>query len=142
MLVYNKYLKKLGLKKKDYYVFRKGEDKRYRLNKKIGLVPAEVWNLDTTLILQLYTYISQFMDQSEGCCPGYFNSYNEWKDTLEKIRDGFKRYILYFIVEKGKEYDEIKTLERSEQYKREEEIGKAVLDSLDLIKEHFFSLWY
>ena len=141
MLLYNKYLKKLGLKEEDYFVFQKKDDKRNRLNKKIGLVPSEIWNLDATLILTLYTYITHFKEERFGY-PSYLSSDEEWDSILGKMQEGFKRYILYFMVGRGEEYEELSKLERHQCCKREEEIYKAVKDSLDLIKEHFFDLWF
>ena len=57
----NKYLKEIGIDE-NYLLFDKTNqenDSRYRLNED-GFVDAEFFNLDTTLAIILYSYLSYF----------------------------------------------------------------------------------
>lgn len=126
MLTLNKYLKELGVNKKNYYLFEKTKDKRYKMNKD-GLVPAETWSLDYTIILTLYTYISQFKDTIISY-PSSLNSMEEWEDILEEILKGFRDYIKYDIADKH-------------DFDKEEDLCNGVKHSLELITKWFFDLW-
>ena len=99
MLVWSEYLKELGYKKSDF-PFRK-KDERYTLDKKLGVVEAQTWNLNTTIILELYVQLRYFQD---GCTKGIPMCYVDdtkpdkgmsvWQDILQEIIDGLKAYII------------------------------------------------
>ena len=99
MLVYNKYLKELGLKKNDFpFDCTEKEDHRYALDKKAGTIESQTWNLDRTIVLELYTYLRDFQDNymKMGVPAPYFtygNGEKRWHQVVADIIDGLKAYI-------------------------------------------------
>ena len=99
MLLYNKYLKELGYKKNDFPFDETGKtDKRYAVDKKRGLVEAQTWNLDTTIVLELYTYLRDFQENyMKGATPAPYFTYEDgdkkWHQVVAEIIDGLKAYI-------------------------------------------------
>lgn len=99
MLLYNKYLKELGYKKKDFPFDLTGkEDSRYALDKECGVVEAQTWNVETTIVLELYTYIRFFQDNFMKCAtPAPYFTYEDgdkkWHQVVADIVDGLRAYI-------------------------------------------------
>lgn len=98
MLVFNKYLKELGYKE-DNFPFGK-KDNRYKLSKKYGVVEAQTWDLHTTIILELYTYLRFFQEECPKGIPAPYidetkpdHGLKDWRKTLQKMIDGLKAYI-------------------------------------------------
>lgn len=121
MLVYNDYLKELGVKKTDF-PFKAHHS--YKLEKGMGVKPCQLWNLNYTIAMELYTYICAFMDTT--CCfPAYMEGPDEWDKILNEIKDGLAAYI--------KTKDDIVPNEK---------IMQKLERSLDLIKEYWGDLWY
>lgn len=120
MLVYNKYLKELGMKKDDFPFDRtEKKDGRYGLDKKYGIVEAQTWNLDKTIVCELYTYIRAFQDNfTFGVpCP-YCNEEDgmeKWKKVIDKIVTGLKCYILAMELDSSnfKTFEDFKTEEQA-----------------------------
>ena len=141
MLVYNKYLKELGMKKDDFPFNRtEKKDGRYGLDKKYGIIEAQTWNLDKTIVCELYTYIRAFQDNfTFGVpCP-YCNEEDgmeKWKKVIDKIVNGLKCYILAMELDSSN----FKTFE---DFKAEE---KALFDQFDeawkLLGENIGCFWW
>ena len=98
MLVFNKYLKELGLKENSFPFDEK--DERYELEEEYGVIEAQTWSLYNTIILELYTYLRFFQDECTKGIPGPFindykadSGYGEWRQTLQQMVDGLKAYI-------------------------------------------------
>jgi len=98
MLVYNKYLKELGYKKSDF-PFRI-RDSRYKLKKKYGVVEAQTWNLDNTIVLELYTYLRFFQETCPKGIPGPFideskkdHGLKDFQNMVAKVVTGLKAYV-------------------------------------------------
>ena len=107
MLVYNKYLKELGFKEKDF-PFDKDEksDPRYKLDKETGVVNAQTFSLDCTIVAEIYTYLRYFQDNCMYGIPAGFidetkkdKGMAEWKKTVGKIVDGFRCYFIAMSME-------------------------------------------
>lgn len=99
MLVNNKYLKELGWKKGDFPFDRtERDDPRYKLDKNTGTVEAQTWNLETTIVLEVYTYLRDFQDHYMKCgTPAPYFTYEDgakqWHNIIAEIIDGLKAYI-------------------------------------------------
>lgn len=98
MLVFNKYLKELGYKK-DSSPFKK-YDKRYSLDKKYGVVDAQTWELDDTIVLELYTYLRYFQECCTKGIPGPFideskedHGASDFDNMVQEVIEGLKAYI-------------------------------------------------
>lgn len=116
MLVYNKYLKELGLEKKDFPFDRSvRQDDRYKLEKELGVIEAQTWNLDDTIVYELYTYLRAFQENYSNFgipCPycDKEDGEKEWYNIIQEIVDGLKSYILAHQLESSnyKDYEECK----------------------------------
>lgn len=99
MLVDNKYLKELGWKNGDFPFDRtEKDDPRYGLDKSTGTVEAQTWNLETTIILEMYTYLRDFQDHymKYGTPAPYFtyeDGDKRWHEVIAEIVEGLKAYI-------------------------------------------------
>ena len=91
MLVHNKYLEELGVTK-DTYPLGKSCNHETELDKDMGVVVCQTWNLNRTLTLELYTYIKAFKDIAPGY-PACFEEQEEWYKVLDEIAEGFADYI-------------------------------------------------
>lgn len=122
MLVHNKYLQELGITK-NTYPLGKSCDHENKLDKDMGVVVCQTWNLDLTLAMELYTYIKAFKDIAPGH-PACFENMGEWHRVLDEMADGFKDYI-----------DRKNELDFNAEYPKLEH-------SLDLLKEYWQALWW
>lgn len=70
MLQLNKYLKELGIDE-NYWLFRDKQlnDNRYKPDED-GFIPAEFWNLDSTLAMYIYSHLCYFRDNCNVGHPG------------------------------------------------------------------------
>lgn len=99
MLVWSKYLEELGYKKSDFLFDKKAkEDSRYALDKTTGVIEAQTWNLETTIILELYVYLRCFQDNfMDFGLPmrfteeaGVKNGEKKYHKIIQDIIDGLK----------------------------------------------------
>ncbi len=121
MLVYNDYLKDIGVKRTDFPIRSPHSN---RLEKGMGVKPCQLWNLNYTLAMELYTYICAFQDTT--CCfPAYMESPKEWDKILDEIKAGLVAYI-----------------QTRDDPVPNEKAGEQLERSLDLIKEYWGDLWY
>lgn len=96
MLVFNKYLKELGYEKDDFP--SKRLDNRFKPDKHRGVVPAQTWNLDITIALELYTYLRYFQEECMDsdfpiCFASEENGKKHWHQVAQDIIDGLKAYV-------------------------------------------------
>ena len=91
MLVHNKYLEKLGVTK-DTYPLGESCTHETELDKDMGVIPCQTWNLNLILAMELYTYVKAFRDITPGY-PACFENIEEWYAVLDEIADGFADYI-------------------------------------------------
>ena len=117
MLKLNKYLKEIGINKKSFPFNEK-------FDKKNEFKEAELWNLDYTLSMIIYSYLCEFRKYyADGITPSCFGSFVEneyvcddndhekWLEIVDSMIDGFKLCILeqspteeqQAIATKGKE---------------------------------------
>lgn len=102
MLVYNKYLKELGVRENDFpFDVNEKDDPRYGLDKVAGVVDAQTFSLDYTIVMELYTYLRFYQDNCLCGVPTGFideekedKGMSEWKATIQKIVDGLKCYFV------------------------------------------------
>lgn len=90
MIIYNDYLKSLGMKPDDYPFDKVSYDK---LDKDLGVCIEETWNLNLTMAIQIYTYLCALRDVKAGH-PACLGSMEEWNDILNEMIEGFADYIL------------------------------------------------
>lgn len=119
MLIYNEYLKKIGVGKNTYPLGNSCSHEK-ELDKEAGVIPCQTWNLDRTLAMELYTYILYFKDHTKGY-PIFCKDKLEWDNILEEMADGFKDYITKDIGHKN-----IRKLNHS----------------LNLLKRYWMDLWW
>lgn len=138
MLVYNKYLKELGLKKSD---FVDKKDPRYELDKEYGVVEAQTWNLYETIVLELYVYLRDFQDRfmrvstpiqfvekyEDGEIKHIEGGEKDWHKIVQQIVDGLKAYI---TAESMIAMNEEAEAERRKLYEQFEEAWKLLGDNL------------
>lgn len=86
MLKYNKYMKELGLTKKDYPF----KQTRWRFGRRNN---AYTWNLDIVILLELYTYLRLFVDTDLHGYPNICNSMEEWRKILWELIDSLRKVI-------------------------------------------------
>lgn len=139
MLVFNKYLKELGLKENSFPFDEK--DERYKLSKKYGVVEAQTWSLYNTIILELYTYLRFFQDECPKGIPGPFindrkadSGLGEWRKTLQQMIDGLRAYIEIDNLNSSdfpsyEEYDRVVEL-KYKQFKKSWKLIGKYLDCL------------
>lgn len=114
MIKGNKYLKELGISWRDYFINKarkKNPNKKCWKEDKDGIAPAELWNLDDTLAIIIYTYLRKFKDSKRHGYPGNFETPEEWEGILDKmiaywgayIKDGISEYEKLEELKEGKE---------------------------------------
>lgn len=121
MLLFNKYLKELGYKEDDFpFDETEKTDPRYALDKETGIVEAQTWNLDTTIVLELYTYLRDFQEYyMKGVTPAPYFTYEDgakqWHQVVADIIDGLRAYIEVRELYYGdfKDWDEYKKAEQA-----------------------------
>lgn len=98
---------------------------RYKKQReKRGFDNTELWSLDHTIIKFIYPRLKEYR-RIAPCCPGSFDTQEEWVDVLDKILAGFKIYLddggcVYWDKEAEQKFDE----------------------SFKLFTEYFLCLWY
>lgn len=141
MLIYNKYLKELGYKKSDF-PFKK-EDDRYNLDKEYGVVEAQTWNLNNTIILELYTYLRNFQERfmhygtpicfvekfENGKVKHIDGGEKDWHNIIQQIIDGLKAYLTAQEKFQFASSDEDRA-EQDRLYKQFEEAWKLLGDNI------------
>lgn len=130
MLKYNSYLKKLGVKKSDF-PFKK-EDRRYYEDPFTHIAEVETWNLDSTLIMVLYSYLMYFRDVTI-CHPVRYTE-QEWDNILNEMIKGFEDYIKWdYNIDKQKDTCD-------EYFTEQEEVMNGVNRSMELLADNLFDL--
>jgi len=131
MLKPNKYLKELGIDEK-YWLFKeaKSGDERYQENED-GFVPAEMWNLDGTFAMYIYSHLCYFRDHCNIGHPGGMSS-EQWNKCLDDMIAAFKLLVQEDEIEDYEDY-------KSKQSKNKE---KKIKYGLRLFAKHMRSLWY
>lgn len=94
MLHLNKYLKELGINE-SYWLFDKQtieRDNRYKPDEE-GFINAEMFNLDVSLSMYIYSQLCYFRDH---CLVGHpnFMTFEQWEDTIDKMIEAFKLQII------------------------------------------------
>ena len=92
MLYPNKYLKEIGIDE-NYWLFkdRKNGDKKC-IPDEDGFVEAELFNLDSTFSMYIYSHLCYFRDH---CLVGHPSSmtFEQWKEIINKMIEAFKLQI-------------------------------------------------
>ena len=127
MLQLNKYLKELGIDE-NYWLFRDKQlnDNRYKPDED-GFIPAEFWNLDSTLAMYIYSHLCYFRDNCNVGHPGNMSE-EKWNKILDDMITAFK-----LLIEKDEtDYHSI------ESKNRQKKIGYG----LKLFIKYLYDLWY
>ena len=122
MLVYNDYLKDLGVTKNTYPLGNSCSHET-ELDKESGVIPCQTWNLNLTLAMELYTYLRAFKDIKPGH-PACLKSMEEWDKILDEMIEGFADYI--------KRRDDVSLNQDNSKLNR----------SLNLMKEWWEAFWW
>lgn len=141
MLVFNKYLKELGYKKDDF-PFKK-KDERYSLDKEYGVVDAQTWELDDTIILELYTYLRYFQECCTKGIPGPFideskedHGASDFRKMIQEVIDGLKAY-----MQAGQPWDY--THQTYEEYKgQNKQLNEQFQKAWKLLGENLSCFWW
>lgn len=127
MLQLNKYLKELGIDE-NYWLFRDKQlnDNRYKPNED-GFIPAEFWNLDSTLAMYIYSHLCYFRDNCNVGHPGNMSE-EKWNKILDDMITAFK-----LLIEKDEtDYHSIESKNRQ----------KKIRYGLRLFIKYLYDLWY
>ena len=127
MLQLNKYLKELGIDE-NYWLFRDKQlnDNRYKPDED-GFIPAEVWNLDSTLAMYIYSHLCYFRDNCNVGHPGNMSE-EKWNKILDDMITAFK-----LLIEKDEtDYHSIESKNRQ----------KKIRYGLRLFIKYLYDLWY
>lgn len=110
--MYSKYLKDIGIKKKDTPWGWLLKDKRQEYwkqeRKTLGFDEREMWNLDMTLCQIIYPRLKHFRDHCIVFVDKPFDYKNETmslEQALDKILDGFEKYMKKGYTNTPKESD-------------------------------------
>ena len=127
MLQLNKYLKELGIDE-NYWLFRNKQlnDNRYKPDED-GFIPAEFWNLDSTLAMYIYSHLCYFRDNCNVGHPGNMSE-EKWNKILDDMITAFK-----LLIEKDEtDYHSIESKNRQ----------KKIRYGLRLFIKYLYDLWY
>ena len=127
MLQPNKYLKELGIDE-NYWLFRDKQlnDNRYKPDED-GFIPAEFWNLDSTLAMYIYSHLCYFRDNCNVGHPGNMSE-EKWNKILDDMITAFK-----LLIEKDEtDYHSIESKNRQ----------KKIRYGLRLFIKYLYDLWY
>lgn len=127
MLQLNKYLKELGIDE-NYWLFRDKQlnDNRYKPDED-GFIPAEFWNLDSTLAMYIYSHLCYFRDNCNIGHPGNMSE-EKWNKILDDMIIAFK-----LLIEKDETgYHSIESKNRQ----------KKIRYGLRLFIKYLYDLWY
>lgn len=127
MLQLNKYLKELGIDE-NYWLFRDKQlnDNRYKPDED-GFIPAEFWNLDSTLAMYIYSHLCYFRDNCNVGHPGNMSE-EKWNKILDNMIIAFK-----LLIEKDEtDYHSIESKNRQ----------KKIRYGLRLFIKYLYDLWY
>ena len=127
MLQLNKYLKELGIDE-NYWLFRDKQlnDNRYKPDED-GFIPAEFWNLDSTLAMYIYSHLCYFRDNCNIGHPGNMSE-EKWNKILDDMITAFK-----LLIEKDEtDYHSIESKNRQ----------KKIRYGLRLFIKYLYDLWY
>ena len=127
MLQLNKYLKEIGIDE-NYWLFKDKQldDNRYKPDKD-GFIPAEFWNLDSTLAMYIYSHLCYFRDNCNVGHPGNMSE-EKWNKILDDMITAFK-----LLIEKDEtDYHSIESKNRQ----------KKIRYGLRLFIKYLYDLWY
>lgn len=127
MLQLNKYLKELGIDE-NYWLFRDKQlnDNRYKPDED-GFIPAEFWNLDSTLAMYIYSHLCYFRDNCNVGHPGNMSE-EKWNKILDDMITAFK-----LLIERDEtDYHSIESKNRQ----------KKIRYGLRLFIKYLYDLWY
>ena len=127
MLQLNKYLRELGIDE-NYWLFRDKQlnDNRYKPDED-GFIPAEFWNLDSTLAMYIYSHLCYFRDNCNVGHPGNMSE-EKWNKILDDMITAFK-----LLIEKDEtDYHSIESKNRQ----------KKIRYGLRLFIKYLYDLWY
>ena len=127
MLQLNKYLKELGIDE-NYWLFRDKQlnDNRYKPDED-GFIPAEFWNLDSTLAMYIYSHLCYFRDNCNVGHPGNMSE-EKWNKILDDMITAFK-----LLIEKDEtDFHSIESKNRQ----------KKIRYGLRLFIKYLYDLWY
>lgn len=127
MIKLNRYLKEIGIDE-DFWLFKdraENNDNRYQEDEE-GFCPAEMWNLDNTFAMYIYSHLCYFRDYCNHGYPGNMSE-KQWDKCLNDMITGFRLLI---------QRDETK-FGSIESKNRE----KKIKYGLRLFAKHFSALW-
>ena len=127
MLQLNKYLKELGIDE-NYWLFRDKQlnNNRYKPDED-GFIPAEFWNLDSTLAMYIYSHLCYFRDNCNVGHPGNVSE-EKWNKILDDMITAFR-----LLIEKDEtDYHSIESKNRQ----------KKIRYGLRLFIKYLYDLWY
>ena len=124
MLKYNRYLKELGITKKDFpFVLKKPKAD------KDGFKESEFYSLDYTLSLYIYSQLCYFRDNCMYGYPAKFSSIEKWEAVIDKMIEAFK---LMILESKNDDIDYVLSSSKA----------KKIRQGLRLFIKYYHDLWY
>ena len=140
MLVYNKYMKELGIGKHDYplgTIRQKLFDKRFRKNKD-GVVVAQLWDLNYVLDIENYCALRAFRENPNRMgYPGSLGSDDEWNQILDEMALFYKLGVYtdgyYFSLDPK--------IEKEFNIHSQEELDKKVKELKETVDKYYRNLW-
>lgn len=121
-MVYNHYLEELGIKFEDWPYEKEGEYGAYREDHE-GFIPAQFYDLDTTIGMFMFSHLRYFQEHCMDCHPQELSE-KEWAQVIEDMIQGFK------------EMTRVETLSRNPRRER------IIQKGLKLFAKYYKHLWY
>ena len=145
MVFLNKYLKEIGIDE-NYWLFANKKIDERTLPDEEGFVPAEFFNLDTSLALYIYSHLCYFKEHISHIATPFFcdkngnelesdKSQKKWDKILNVMIDGFKM----LIADDGyiQEY-----LGETDIFEINKKRDKIIDKGLKTFIEYYHCLWY
>ena len=138
MIMKNKYLEELGLKKGGYGLYdpekndkRKKKWKKQR--KKFGFDERETWNLNNTMVEWLYSHLMMYTEIGGKTVDLNYHTFDfngrmfSELEAIEFIKEKCRRYLTFELTDDDMTYDEI---------------NAEMTEALHLLAEIFPALWW
>lgn len=138
MIMKNKYLEELGLKKGEYGLYdpekndkRKKKWKKQR--KKFGFDERETWNLNDTMVEWMYSHLMMYTEIGGKTVDLNYHTFDfngrmfSELEAIEFIKEKCRRYLTFELTDDDMTYDEI---------------NAEMKEALHLLAEIFPALWW
>lgn len=100
MLVYNKWLKSIGVKEDQYPLIKGIPRDPPQYYHESQMYEGETWDLNSVMNMMIYSYLCEFEFHCKdkeghwGAYPGEFENGEEWDKIFRRIKEGFRRRIV------------------------------------------------